>query len=538
MRRVSGAFLMGWLVLGRPGDVGGQAVPTIPQLFHSSHRCVACHTQIVAPDGQDVSIGFQWRSSMMGNSGRDPYWMAGVRRETLDHPSAAAALEDKCTVCHLPIARTLSVAMGVAPQAFVHFPGLGGGDLLTELGRDGVSCSVCHQIRNEGLGSREGFTGGYRIDLKTPMGNRPVFGPFQVDAGRRRVMASASDMVPEGVPFVQTSELCASCHTLFTHALDPEGNVVGELPEQTPYLEWLESSYRGEKTCQACHMPEVLLPVPVSGVLPLERTGVSRHQFMGGNFLLPLILNKHREELGVEALSQDLEATSRAALDNLATETAALEFTRLSVANGVVEVGVRVMNLAGHKLPTGYPSRRVWLHLVVKDGEGRVLFESGALRPDGAIVGNDNDEDPSRFEPHYTRIVEPGQVQIYEDIMVDYAGRVTTGLLAGARYIKDNRLLPRGFRKETASPEVAVHGEAARDSDFVGGEDVVLYAIPVGTGRPSLRVTAELWYQPIGYRWAENLGGYDTLESARFLEYFRGVAARSAALLARLETGI
>lgn len=537
MRTVSWVPLAGMLAVGLTADLAAQ-VSTIAGLFQHSERCVACHTQIVAPDGRDVSIGFQWRPSMMGNSGRDPYWMAAVRRETLDHPTAAAAIEDKCTVCHLPMARTLSVAMGKAPQAFAHFPGQGGGDPLTDLGRDGVSCSVCHQIRDERLGSREGFTGGYVIDLKAPVENRVAFGPFEVDSGRRRVMASASEMTPAAASYVQTSEFCANCHTLFTYALDPQGNVVGELPEQTPYLEWLESSYRGEKTCQTCHMPETTIPVPVSGVLPVDRAEVSRHVFVGGNFLMPLILNKHREELAVKASGQELEAASRMALDHLATETARLEFTRLAVVNGALEVGVRVLNLAGHKLPTGYPSRRVWLRLVVRDGEGTVLFESGAMRPDGAIVGNDNDENPSRYEPHYSRITEPGQVQIYEDIMVDHAGRVTTGLLAGVRFIKDNRLLPRGFEKGTASPEVAVHGEAAGDPDFSGGEDVVFYSVPVGGRRPSLWVTAELWYQPIGYRWAENLRGYPALESARFLEYFRGVAAGSAALLARLQMGI
>ena len=60
---------------------------------------------------------------------------------------------------------------------------------------------------------------------------------------------------------------------------------------------------------------------------------------------------------------------------------------------------------------------------------GAVLFESGALRPDGAIVGNDNDADATRFEPHYDEIRSPDQVQIYESIMVDQRGRVTTGLL-------------------------------------------------------------------------------------------------------------
>ena len=70
---------------------------------------------------------------------------------------------------------------------------------------------------------------------------------------------------------------------------------------------------------------------------------------------------------------------------------------------------------------------------------------AAVLKPDGSISGNDNDADRSRFEPHYTEISEPGQVQIYEPIMADSQGKVTTGLLSAVRYVKDNRILPNGF---------------------------------------------------------------------------------------------
>jgi len=74
---------------------------------------------------------------------------------------------------------------------------------------------------------------------------------------------------------------------------------------------------------------------------------------------------------------------------------------------------VNVENLSGHKFPTAFPSRRAWLHFTVHDHGGRVVFESGALRPDGSIVGNDNDADPRRFEPHYAAINSTEQVEIY-----------------------------------------------------------------------------------------------------------------------------
>jgi hypothetical protein len=103
------------------------------------------------------------------------------------------------------------------------------------------------------------------------------------------------------------------------------------------------------------------------------------------------------------------------------------------------------------------------------------LFESGALDPSGLVQGNDADADATRFEPHYAEIRQPDQVQIYESVMGDAAGRPTTGLLTAVRYLKDNRLLPRGFDKGSAERDIAVVGEALQDADFVGGSDGVRY---------------------------------------------------------------
>ena len=86
----------------------------------------------------------------------------------------------------------------------------------------------------------------------------------------------------------------------------------------------------------------------------------------------------------------------------------------------------------------------------VQDRDGRTIFESGALNPDGSIVGNDNDADPHRYEPHYREITSPEQVEIFEPILGDAHGNVTTGLLSAVGYLKDNRLLPSGFDKASA----------------------------------------------------------------------------------------
>jgi hypothetical protein len=217
----------------------------------------------------------------------------------------------------------------------------------------------------------------------------------------------------------------------------------------------------------------------------------------------------------------------------LATQAATLAIARSQRTAEGLELVLEVTSATGHKLPTAYPSRRAWLHVVVRDAEGRIVFESGAMRPDGSIVGNDNDADAARYEPHYGLVTAPDEVQIYETIMVDRRDAVTTGLLHGVRYIKDNRLLPRGFDKTTAEADVAVHGAAVSDADFVAGGDRVRYRIELPeSASAQWHVEAELLYQSIGYRWAENLRAYETEETQRFARYFMETAAGSAMRLA------
>ena len=86
---------------------------------------------------------------------------------------------------------------------------------------------------------------------------------------------------------------------------------------------------------------------------------------------------------------------------------------------------------------------------------------------------------------------------------------LTTGLLSGARYVKDNRPLPRGFDKTTASDDIAVRGEASADPNFGSAGDQLRYVLDLPTAPGPLTIGVELRYQPIGYRWAQNLGGYD-----------------------------
>jgi hypothetical protein len=365
-----------------------------------------------------------------------------------------------------------------------------------------------------------------------------MFGRYDVDLSRQTIMRSATGMTPAETKHLGESEVCATCHTLYTQALGSKGEVLSELPEQVPYLEWQFSAFRQERSCQSCHMPEIAQPTRIASVLGQERAGARRHTFLGGNFFMLRMLNRFRNELGVEALPQELEAAARATIAQLQQDTASIAIARAEGGAGHLAFDVAVRNLTGHKLPTAYPSRRAWLHVTVRDRDGHVFFESGAIEASGLIRGNDNDADWSRFEPHYTEIRSGDQVQVYESVMRDANGDVTTGLLRGTAYIKDNRLLPRGFDKATAPPDIAVRGPAQQDPDFVAESDRVRYVVDTAGRNGPYSVVASLRYQPISYRWAQNLRAYDTNETRRFVRWYDEMASSSSHLVTSADASI
>jgi hypothetical protein len=502
------------------------------QLFLTSDNCMACHNGMSTPSGRDVSFGIDWRPTMMANAARDPYWLATVRREVREHAPAQAAIENECSLCHMPMAHVESQAAGSMEKVFGNL-GRGALGARAALAQDGVSCAVCHQIEADKLGKPESFVGGFVVDTSGRLPRRAM-GPYEIKPALAHLMTSATNFSPTAASHVRSSEMCATCHTLITEALDADGKVIGRLPEQVPYQEWLESSYRESRSCGSCHMPEIREPVPMANLVAEPRTGLGRHEFVGGNFMVPAMLR--RLAVALPALPQDLDRASLRARNHLADAAGKVSIGEIVVQDAVLSTEIRVDNFAGHKLPTAYPSRRAWLHVTVKDGQGGALFESGAVGANGRISGNDNDDDAGRFEPHHAVLDKPDQVQIYEAILGDSAGRVTTGLLHAVKYLKDNRVTPVGFDKQKSAADVAVRGEEAlADANFVGGSDQVLLRIPVAERRGPFRVEVELLYQPIGYRWADNLRPGSDAEARAFTRSFDSLAAVSFQSLARAE---
>ena len=183
--------ISGIVIASAPFVRGGARQRVLKPEFHTSDRCVACHNGLTTKSGEDISIGLDWRPSMMANSSRDPYWQASVRRESVDHPESKAAIEDECSVCHMPIIHLQAKREGRKAEIFSHLP-FNADNKDNAAAEDGVTCSVCHQIAKEKLGTPESFNGGFKVDDPEKSDQRPEYGPFDVNAGHERVMQSST----------------------------------------------------------------------------------------------------------------------------------------------------------------------------------------------------------------------------------------------------------------------------------------------------------------------------------------------------------
>ncbi len=543
------SLIVAGLLAGCTAPIPSQPTPATPpamietgqlprmrgEFFSASGECGFCHTALKDSNGNDVSIESAWRASIMANSARDPYYRASLRSEVLNKPEYATAIQEKCAVCHIGMAHHTSLLSGESTAVLADKGYLTPTHPLYPLAWDGVSCTLCHQIQRENFGTADSYSGGYLFEKEPKTGERPAYGRFAVDDNMATVMRNASGYQPVQSDHVTQSELCAVCHNLYTPYFTNDGNLSSELfPEQTPHLEWLASEFGHSSSCQSCHMPAADGEAPIANTGSPKRNPLMQHTFIGGNRYMLELLAANPDSLKISATTKQLEQARLLTLQQIEQNTARLNgLVRQEGDELTVEVQVEV--LTGHKFPSSFPSRRAWLHLTVKDATGKVVFESGGWQADGSIIGNDNDLDEQKFEPHYQVITSPDQVQIYEPIIGDPDGKVTTTLLRAQRYLKDNRLLPRGFDKNTVSPDIAVYGEAADDPDFLGGGDTIQYRISTAGFTAPFAVEVELLYQSFGYRWAEKFRNQaDNPEAMEFYGYLDALP-NSPSLVAHAE---
>jgi len=487
-------------------------------LFPTAKTCGGCHghdpnmSAFITSTGEDVNIYDDWRSTMMANSAKDPFWRAKVSHEIMVNPSHSKELQDKCTSCHAP---------GGHYQAKLHdhkeFYLLS--DLYSDtLGLDGVTCQVCHAQAPEFLGDLH--SGQLNFDTNYI---RVSYGPYEVVFAPP--MHNFVGITPKFGGHISDAGLCAGCHTLLTNTADLQGNPTGNtFVEQATYHEWLNSRYDEQHdniTCQSCHMKQIADAVVISANYQFlfAKFPFGLHELAGANVTMLQLLKTNREKLDIDAAPEHFDSTIAATLRMLQHKTLDLHLQADDVDGDSMDFSLRLLNKAGHKFPSGYPSRRAWVEFEVKNEAGQTIFHSGKPASDYSLP----DENPN-YEPHYNIITNQNQVQIYELVPGDVNGLFTNVLEQADHAIKDNRLTPQGFKTNDPVYDTTKIVSIGQDQDFNRapdgtegtGADVLHFRLPNEgyTGRLSVR--AKVWYQSLPPKWMAPMFAFSSPEIDSF----------------------
>ena len=538
-----------------PNDHAPAKLP-MPDKFLTSDICSGCHSarisnitgrNLVATDAENrnrnTSPFGEWSASLMGLAGRDPVFHAQLESEKMLRPSQVEYLDNTCYKCHGPMGlRQLALDK---QQPFKHEMVFATGDnpdaKYGALARDGVSCTVCHRITAENLGTEASFTGNFSV----APGNE-VFGPY--DDVKPYPMKTGLALEPQKGAQIASAALCGSCHSVILPRLplgagpdaykDP---TVEKGHEQATYLEWRNSIYQNEtqpistadvRTCQDCHMPrkydDQTLDSRIANIEDFrypavpnraaddsitltERDGYSRHKLVGANQFTLRMFAQFSDLLGVSTYNPYGYNGTEIALVTAVEEglktaqfTAAVEVTSVTRTADKLQATVSVTNNAGHKFPSGVNFRRAFLELLVLDANGKVLWGSGRTNAAGEILdgaGKVLDTEMSRtaFQPHYDTIRQQDQVQIYEERNSNEQHELTTSFLGLFNDLKDNRLLPKGWRLDYPNSLFMQPVGINNDPRYAdgSGSDEIKYEIALADVPGAATVRATLYYQAL-----------------------------------------
>jgi len=568
------------------------AGPDGPGQFLTSDQCIACHdglgkpfgpnmyipptaahSDVAAHAGVNLSPYGEWNWSLMGLSGRDPIFYAQLESEKAIHSSGNLpdVIQNLCFQCHgvmgqrqLHIDQPGSIfkeeMVHITDQTDPHFK-------YGALARDGVSCTVCHQMVDSGKPLQDIMTGNFVVSKpgEVEPGISQIYGPFESPA--TLPMSVSLGMKPVQSDYIKSAELCGSCHVIYLPIYNAAGQQVGSDFEQSTYLEWLNSSYQNEygqgsnvQTCQQCHMtdeyhgqklayrianiqdqtyPEADNLAPVEDISVPIRDNFARHSLHGINIFALEMFRQFDHILGSRKTDYMTGASSGLpnAIENaqkFATEkTATVEVQKVSYEGDELVVDVKVTNLTGHRFPSGVGFRRAFLEFNVLDAQKNVMWASGRTNTLGIIVDDKGEALPSEFltvlnpdvcaqdstqcqqafEPHHQVITSENQVQIYQELVKNPEGLITSSFVALSDTIKDNRLLPLGWTPtgppgfnsdpvwgERVVDAVTPKGNVQDDQQFFdgSGSDVIQYRIKLPqTVAEGGTVSAVLYYQSI-----------------------------------------
>ncbi len=454
-----------------------------------------------------------WAGSMMGQTIRDPIFQAALTIANQDANFGG----DLCLRCHAPGAWVTGRSTPTDMSAFVDPSDF-----------EGVTCHACHRfvdpVYKPGVSPLIDF--GVLRDLETrgemlptQVGNAQFV--FDMDDRRRGPFNDLANPLIHGVPavfspFHQTAEFCGQCHDVSNPAFErqPDGTYeLGALdaphatllkedmvPEQRTYSEWLHSDFGNGgvqmngrfggnhptgvmETCQDCHMPDVESPGCVINGFP-ARPNMPQHALSGANTWVLKAVRDLYDDFETN-LSDETLADGLARVQEMHTNASDMD-----LSHDGVDLNVRVTNMTGHKLPTGYPEgRRMWLNVRFFDENSQLVAEHGAY-----------DE--------VTATLNEGDTKIYEmKLGLTDSVAQAVGLPSGEsqhvllfnEVLKDNRIPPMGFTNVNFEAiQSAPIGAAYADGQHW---DDTMFAIPAGAETASVT----LFYQTTSKRYIEFL---------------------------------
>lgn len=360
-----------------------------------------------------------YRATMMALSARDPLFRAAFIAAREDRPE----LSELCLRCHAPAGWLNGRSEGDLSELIVD-------DL------EGVTCDVCHRMQ--------------AADPPLVGNGQYTISPRTAKRSRRGVETGGGHMVIQ-TPYVASADSCAICHSLFNPQEIGHDADANEFPaayyEQRTYEEWLDSDFSkaGGQTCIDCHMATVRGDAVEGGDVYDD---LKVHGFVGGNrFAIDAVSILDR---GVFSPSGNELRAIRQWVDDSLRSAASLEITAPqdpSIVLGVGEstiIGVKLTNLTGHKLPSGYPEgRRVYLEVALAMDGAEKTFVSG------------------RWDQSTGDLVADPQLRAYDTAhgrVVNGVGRREHSLILMNQIIWDTRLPPRGFMPHPSRVDMAPAG--------------------------------------------------------------------------------
>jgi MYXO-CTERM domain-containing protein len=256
--------------------------------------------------------------------------------------------------------------------------------------------------------------------------------------------------------------------------LDDAGNPIGVLfNEQRTYSEWAASAYATAgnmaSTCQDCHMPAVddMAACVANTNMYSHATGGRRHELAGANWFMMDILDHLYGDSGTAEVPSASYDQTQAAIAAVLATAATLELEPpddVELGAGLLDLGVRVTNNSGHKLPTGYSEGRVmWLE-VIATYHGNVVFSSGTM---AQLTG---------------RTADP-LLRTYGAVAEQFSSGTQSHLLLNDHWVEDTRIPPLGMTQGVEIDPVGDRYELLPDGtwpnydafayDFDGAPDVV-----------------------------------------------------------------